>query len=68
MSLFKHIYIIAFLSDEGVEVLCVGDRVTRGPDWVWEDEVIIVIVVRKPVFGVPDQDPHKPGCITTQDG
>ena len=27
------------LSDEGIEVLCVGDRVTRGPNWEWEDEV-----------------------------
>ena len=27
------------LSDEGIEVLCVGDRVSRGPDWAWEDEV-----------------------------
>ena len=26
------------------------------------------LVVRKPVFGVSDQIPHKPGCRTTQDG
>ena len=26
------------------------------------------LVVRKPVFGVSDLVPHKPGCITTQDG
>ena len=26
------------------------------------------LVVRKPVFGVSDQVPHKPGCTTTQDG
>ena len=25
-------------------------------------------VVRKPVFGVSDQAPHKPGCTATQDG
>ena len=25
-------------------------------------------VMRKPVFGVSDQAPHKPGCATTQDG
>ena len=25
-------------------------------------------VVRKPVFGVPDQVQHKPGCTTTEDG
>ena len=25
-------------------------------------------VVRKPVFGVSDQVPHKPGCTTTPDG
>ena len=25
-------------------------------------------VVRKPVFGVSDQVPHKTGCTTTQDG
>ena len=24
--------------------------------------------MRKPVFGVSDQAPHKPGCKTTQDG
>ena len=26
------------------------------------------LVVRKPVFGVSDQVPHKPGSTTTQDG
>ena len=26
------------------------------------------LVVRKPVFGVSDQVPHKPGCRATQDG
>ena len=26
------------------------------------------LVVRKPVFGVSDQVPHKPGCTTKQDG
>ena len=26
------------------------------------------LVVRKPVFGVSDQVPHKPGCTATQDG
>ena len=33
---------ITFFSDEGIEVLCVGDRVTRGANWEWEDEVIPV--------------------------
>ena len=28
----------------------------------------ISIVVRKPVFGVSDQVPHKPGSTTAQDG
>ena len=26
------------------------------------------LVVRKPVFGVPDQVRHKPGCTATEDG
>ena len=26
------------------------------------------LVVRKPVFGVSDQVPHKPSCTTTEDG
>ena len=26
------------------------------------------LVVRKPVFGVSDKVPHKPGCKTTEDG
>ena len=26
------------------------------------------LVVRKPVFGVSDQDRHKPGCTATEDG
>ena len=26
------------------------------------------LVVRKPVFGVSDQVPHKPGCTATKDG
>ena len=28
----------------------------------------ISLVVRKPVFGVSDQVPHKPGCTVTEDG
>ena len=35
--------------------------------WVTiEDD--LSLVVRKPVFGVSDQVPHKPGCTTTEDG
>ena len=30
--------------------------------------IYMSLVVRKPVFGVSDQVPHKPGCTTTQDG
>ena len=26
------------------------------------------LVVRKPVFGVSDQVPHKPGCTAIEDG
>ena len=26
------------------------------------------LVMRKRVFGVSDQAPHKPGCTTTEDG
>ena len=26
------------------------------------------LVLRKPVFGVSDQVPHKPGCTATEDG
>ena len=26
------------------------------------------LVVRKPVFGVSDKVPHKPGCTATEDG
>ena len=26
------------------------------------------LVVRKPVFGISDQVPHKPGCTVTEDG
>ena len=26
------------------------------------------LVMRKPVFGVSDQVPHKPGCTITEDG
>ena len=29
--------------------------------------VIMSLVVRKPVFGVSDQVPHKPGCTATED-
>ena len=29
---------------------------------------IMSLVLRKPVFGVSDQVPHKPGCTTTQHG
>ena len=28
----------------------------------------ISLVLRKPVFGVSDQVPHKPGCTATEDG
>ena len=30
--------------------------------------VYMSLVVRKPVFGVSDQVPHKPGCTATEDG
>ena len=30
--------------------------------------VYLSLVVRKPVFGVSDQVPHKPGCTVTGDG
>ena len=30
--------------------------------------VYMSLVLRKPVFRVSDQVPHKPGCTTTQDG
>ena len=30
--------------------------------------IYMSLVVRKPVFGVSDQVPHKPSCTTTQDG
>ena len=41
-----------------------GPRVgySKGP------EEQISLVVRKPVFGVSDQVPHKPGCTATEDG
>ena len=28
----------------------------------------LILVVRKPVFGVSDQVRHKPGCAVTEDG
>ena len=31
-------------------------------------QVHMSLVLRKPVFGVSDKVPHKPGCTTTQDG
>ena len=39
-------------------------------NWIMDAGVVEVmsLVVRKPVFGVSDQVPHKPGCTTTQDG
>ena len=30
--------------------------------------IYMSLVVRKPVFGVSDQVPHKPGCAITEDG
>ena len=33
-----------------------------------EEENYLSLVVRKPVFGVSDQVPHKPGCTSTEDG
>ena len=33
-----------------------------------QNRVQMSLVVRKPVFGVSDQVPHKPGSTTTQDG
>ena len=32
------------------------------------DSYEMSLVVRKPVFGVSDQAPHKPSCTATQDG
>ena len=35
---------------------------------LFEPHYNMSLVVRKPVFGVADQAPHKPGCTTTEDG
>ena len=32
------------------------------------DELYLSLVVRKPVLGVSDLVPHKPGCTATEDG
>ena len=31
-------------------------------------DYLMSLVVRKPVFGVSDQVPHKPGCTAIEDG
>ena len=33
-----------------------------------DQHLYLSLVVRKPVFGVSDQVPHKPGCTFTEDG
>ena len=35
---------------------------------VYLDKIDMSLVVRKSVFGVSDQVPHKPGCTATEDG
>ena len=34
----------------------------------WVINLYMKLVVRKPVSGVSDQVPHKPGCTATEDG
>ena len=33
-----------------------------------EAKIYMSLIVRKPVFGVSDQVPHKPGCTAEEDG
>ena len=36
---------------------------------IYDNSIVYMsLVVRKPVFGVSDQVPHKPGCTATEDG
>ena len=41
---------------------------TEVPDDIQKRVDEMGLVTRKPVFGVSDQVPHKPGCTTTEDG
>ena len=51
-------YLLLFL------LLGIIARLTR-----WTTKVThMSLVPRKPVFGVSDQVPHKPGCTATEDG
>ena len=35
---------------------------------MWQGQGKMSLVMRKPVFGVSDQVPHKPDCTATEDG
>ena len=42
---------------------------THNIPYLWRNkQKYMSLVVRKPVFGVSDQVPHKPGCTATEDG
>ena len=43
------------------------DLVENSDDRFSHDVAHMRLVVRKPVFGVSDQVPHKPGCTATED-
>ena len=51
---------------EGFPVL-LGARDSLSFDCTAFRAIHMSLVLRKPVFGVSDQVPHKPGCTTTKD-
>ena len=52
---------------QGLAKLNIFIRVPRKYRFGWYCCELMSLVVRKPVFGVSDQVPHKPGCATTED-
>ena len=58
------------------ELASVGDReswfifnlVRKSKNFFFLDKVHLSLVLRKPVFRVSDQVPHKPGCTAIEDG
>ena len=52
-------------ADETREITFVSSHDSRGS---FPHPYQLSLVVRKPVFGVSDQVPHKPGCTATEDG
>ena len=55
-------------SHDEAHMSCIMRNSVSGVGSILPAQIQMSLVVRKPVFGVSDQVPHKQGCAATEDG